>query len=714
MLRERFVGVGRSLLWARESVMRGPAPKRVFEPIEIRGKRFRNRIVKTPQDMNFADFQDGSITQDSVDFYGSLAAGGVGGIIVEQSIVDREGWREGTIGVYDDGCVPGLTRLADAVHEHGCPIILQINHLGPNAFFPPNGKHPGYEARVPSLLSEDEMRRLFLGFPWKLKPLTIPEIQAIVVRYADAAERAKNAGFDGIELHGDHYYLINSFLSRVYNHRDDEYGCNTLEDRARFVVEVMQSCRERVGDDFICGMKLKGAEYGDPLGTTVAEAQEFARMIEKAGADYFNVTADGYNEYWRVATAEQLLFPEPPSPLREEFRNTAQPGTWVAPLGAAIKQAVSVPVGVVGRLDAELGEKILEAGQADFLIMGRRLLADQQYPLKMARGRKAEVRPCTACMTCETRMVEYEGLACQVNAAIGRGCENEFAPASQAKSVAVVGGGPAGMEAARVMAMRGHDVTLYEKEAHLGGLLNLAALVKGTDIFNLRDLVDYFRGELERLGVTLRLGEEFTPAIAEATKPDAILVAAGGLPGVVEVPGIDGSNVISAAELRERARLALRVLGPKSLGRVTKTWLPVGKRVVIVGGGIQGCETAEFLVKRGRAVTIVEASDRVGMEIPMLQRILLLPWLERKGTEILTEVRYDSISDTGITVTGRDGHPRTLEADTIIVALPLRPNPRPAEVLKNMAPEIRVVGDCSQPGLIIDAIADGFAAGRAL
>ncbi len=543
--------------------MRGPALRRVFEPMEIRSKRFRNRIVKTPQDMNFADFEDGTITQNSIDFYGSLAAGGVGGIIVEQSIVDREGWREGTIGVFDDGCIPGLTRLAQVVHERGCPIILQINHLGPNAFFPPNGKHSDYQARVPSALNEDEMRRLFLGFSWKVKPLTVPEIQAIVVRYADAAERAKKAGFDGIELHGDHYYLINSFLSRMYNHREDEYGRSTLEDRARFVVEVMKSCRERVGGDFICGMKLKGAEYGDPFGTTVAEAQEFARLIERAGADYFNVTADGYNEYWRVATAEQLLFPEPPSPLLQEFRNTAQPGSWVAPLGAAIKQVVSVPVGVVGRLDAELGEKILEAGQADFLIMGRRLLADQQYPVKMAQGRKAEVRPCTACMTCETRMVEYEGLACQVNAAIGRGGESEFAPALTAKKVAVVGGGPAGMEAARVMALRGHDVTLYEKEAYLGGLLSLAALVKGTDIFNLRDLVDYFVGRLEDLGVKLRLGEEFTPATAALTRPDAILVAAGGLPGLIEIPGIDGPNVMSRRRASREGQAGSARAGPE-------------------------------------------------------------------------------------------------------------------------------------------------------
>ena len=277
--------------------------KRLSAPMQIRNATFRNRIVKSPQDMNFADFEDGTITQNYIDFYGELARGGVGGIIIEQSIVDEEGYREGTVAVFDDRFIPGMVRLTKAVHEHGCPVIMQLNHLGPNAFFPPNGKHPGYEARVPSALDDDEMKKVFLGFPWKVRPLMVPEIKAIVVRFADAAERAKKAGFDGIELHGDHYYLINSFLSRVYNHRDDEYGCGSVENRARFVVEVMKACRERVGDEFICGMKLKGAEYGDPLGTTVEEAQQFARMIEAAGADYFNVTADGYGDYSRVATA---------------------------------------------------------------------------------------------------------------------------------------------------------------------------------------------------------------------------------------------------------------------------------------------------------------------------------------------------------------------------------------------------------------------------
>ncbi len=689
--------------------------EKLFEPMQIRGVKFRNRLVKTPQDMNFADFTDGTVTQDSVDFYGALAKGGVGGIIVEQTIVDEEGYREGSLAIFHDRFIPGLARIADAAHKHGCPIILQINHLGPNAYFPPNGQHLDYEAHVPSALSEEEMQKLFLGLPWKVRALTVPEIKDIIVRYADAAVRAKAAGFDGIELHGDHYYLINSFLSRVYNHREDEYGWNSLEDRCRFVCEIMRLCRERVGDDFILGMKLKGAEFGDPLGTTMQEAQEFAKMIEAAGADYFNVTADGYNDYWRIATAEQVFYPEPPKPMLKELQTmTVAPGWAVAPLSEAIKKVVSVPVSAVGRLDAEIGEEILEAGKADFILMGRRLLADPDYPNKVASGKADDIRPCTACITCETRMAEYDGLACMVNASIGRGCESEFAPAAQRKNVVVVGGGPAGMEAARVSAMRGHAVTLYEKESRLGGLVNMAALVKGTEIFDFTDLVRWFEDQLTKLGVKLELGKEFSPELADKVKPDVIMLAVGGVPSTIDIPGIDGKNVLSGAELRERAKLALKLLGPKRLGRVTKMWLPVGKKVAVIGGGIQGCETAEFLVKRGRKVVIAEQTDQVGMEIPMLQRILLLPWFAKKGVEVLTEVRYEAVTDQGLVVTNKDGSRRTIEADTVLVTLPLKPDTSLADALKGKAPEIHAIGDCNEPHLIMDAIAAGFVAGRAV
>jgi 2,4-dienoyl-CoA reductase (NADPH2) len=418
--------------------------KRVYEPWQIKNVKFKNRMLKTPQDMNMADFRDGSITQQLVDFYESIAKGGIGGIITEQCMVDApQGSRDGCVNVHDDSMIPGMAAMAAAAHKHGCPIIMQINHLGGNAMFPPYPGHvpEGFVAVGPSDLDAETKKILFHGIgAWPMRALTIPEIKAIIIRYADAAERVKKAGFDGVELHGDHYYLMNAFLSRMWNRRDDEYGAGSLENRCRFSLEILNACRERVGDDFVIGVKLNGAEYGVPEGTTSEECQEFAKMLEAAGADYFNIVADGYGAYGRVAIAEQLSYPEPPKPIIKELAHIDFKQGMNVHLAANVKKVVSVPVIAVGKLDASLGEKFITEGKCDAVAIGRRLFADPQYPIKAFEGRDDEVRPCTSCITCETRMVEYDGVRCQVNAGLGRVVDNEkFDPAPKPKKVVVVG-----------------------------------------------------------------------------------------------------------------------------------------------------------------------------------------------------------------------------------------------------------------------------------
>ena len=378
---------------------------------------------------------------------------------------------------------------------------------------------------------------------WPLWPLTVPEIKDIVAKYADAAERVKRAGFDGVELHGDHYYLINAFLSRMWNRRDDEYGAGSLENRCRFALEVLKACRERVGDDYLLAIKLNGAEYGVPEGTTSEECQQFAKWLEAAGSDYFNIVADGYGPYGRIAIAEQLSYPEPPERIIKELSSIDFKQGMNVHLAAAVKRVVSVPVIAVGKLDAPLGEKFISEGKCDAVAIGRRLFADPEYPHKAYEGREDDVRPCTSCITCETRMVEYEGVRCQVNASMGRGADNElFARAEKPKKVVVVGGGPAGMEAARIMALRGHEVTLYEREAQLGGLLNLAAMVKGTEIFDLPGLIEYYKQQMPKVGVRLKLGEEYSTTVHDSVDPDVVVVAAGGSPAVLDIPGVTGKT----------------------------------------------------------------------------------------------------------------------------------------------------------------------------
>ena len=362
------------------------ATPKAFEPIVVNHVKFRNRMVKTPNDLNLAD-AEGGITQSLLDFYESIAQGGVGAIIVEQTAVfTPQGTRDGMISVADDKFIPGLTKLAEVVHKHNCPVVVQINHLGPCAHFPPRPRHAGFQAVAPSALDQERTAFLFFGNKdWKLHSLTIPEIKEIVQKFADAAERVQQAGFDGIELHGNHYYLINSFLSRVWNHRGDEYGPQTIENRVRFVAEVLRACRKRVGPDFVIGVKMIGREYGHPDGTTSEDCQQFAKILEAESADYFNITGDGYGKYGRISIAEQLSYPEPPKPMLKELEHMDFRSGMNVHLAAKVKQVVHIPVFAVGRLEAHLAEKIIEKGQADGVVIGRRLIADPEYPNKMAK-----------------------------------------------------------------------------------------------------------------------------------------------------------------------------------------------------------------------------------------------------------------------------------------------------------------------------------------
>ena len=653
--------------------------RKLLEPMQLKQVRLRNRIIKPGQRLGFVD-KEGTITQQDVNFYENLAKGGVGLIIVDHAYVDFPmGAKIRQASIAEDKYIPAMAKLSEAVHKHGCPIFLQISHAGPDHDIKASG---GKNPLGPSALSREEIHLMFPGREHvytPTQPLTIPEIERIIVEFADAAERARKAGFDGVEVHGAHSYLVATFFSRIWNKRDDKYGDQNLENRSRFAAEILQAIRLRVGPDFVVGIRLNGGEFGIDIGTTAAESREMAKILQAAGADYINVTAYGFAAYHRLILPEQVFYPEPPVPFSPDLRASSR-GTMI-PLAAGIKKAVSIPVFAVGRLDPILGEWMLRKGMADGICMGRRLLADPELPKKLVEGRYEDVAPCTACVTCSELSLKGDDITCRINAALGLEREYEISPAQKKKRVAVVGGGPAGMEAARIVALRGHDVILYEKEPKLGGLLSLAALIKGTEVEDIPAIAKYLERQIRNLGVKVELGTRFTAETVDAIRPDVVILANGAVPATPEIPGIGRSNVVTTEALHNRAKKFLNLFGPEILGWLTRLWLPIGQRVVIIGGLIYGLEAAEFLVKRGRKVIIVEESDELGTKILDAHRPKLLAWLTRKGTTMLTGVKFDEITAKGLVI-HQNGEQRLIEADTILTATPPKPNTEFLEELK--------------------------------
>lgn len=676
----------------------------LLSPIQVGGINLPNRIIKAPQDTHFVGL-DGHVEDRVVALYEALARGGVGLIILASVPPIAMAPEAQQIAIWDDEFIPGLAEVADAVHRYGSKIFVQLNHGGPAEV----EHYPTGRAWSASTLEAPELPSPSPHFK-PVRGLDRAEIADVEEAYIRAAERAHAAGFDGVEIHAAHTYLLASFLTRIWNRRDDDYGPHTAATRTRIVATIIEGIRARLGNDFAIGARINGREWGAPGALTIEEAVENARALDDLGPAYISVTGYGHGpvpfkyvpDYWR--------YPEP-QPEMKPFIDEMERDGLLIPAAAAIKEAVRAPVVGVGRLTPERAERVLADGKADLAALGRALWADHELVNKLRAGRAEDIRPCTRCATCEV-----SPRRCRVNAALGSVDDYELRPADRPRRVMVIGGGPAGMEAARVAASRGHRVSLHEKDSKLGGMLPLAVMVKGTDTEDILSYLDYLCRQLGRLDVEVHLGTTVSEDLVRREAPDVVVVAVGGTYRVPEIPGISSRHVTTTRDLARRARLPLRIFGSERTRALTKLYLPFGKRVVVIGGRIEGAETAEFLIKRGRRVTIVDTADSFGDGMPARLLMRLRAWLDEKGTPIYTGVHLHETTNTGLRFRTAAGEERTLEADDIVVALPQGPNTTLARALERVGPEVHTIGpeSAERPWLIVDAVAGGFRVGSTI
>jgi 2,4-dienoyl-CoA reductase-like NADH-dependent reductase (Old Yellow Enzyme family)/thioredoxin reductase len=648
--------------------------QKLFEPTRIGSMTVKNRIVMPAMDTNLGT-RDGFVTSRLIDYYRERAKGGAGLIIVECTSVDfpRGKISVGQLSIDDDKYLDGLSELATAMKDSGARAAIQLEHGGGVTHSSIAGHPPMGPSASISPLGE------------QMTEMSIAQIEELVGRFADAAARAKKAGFDGAEIHGAHEHLLAQFIAPSVNHREDEYG-GSLENRARILLQVTRACRAAVGPDYPLWCRIDGAEYGVYPAIDRFDAGQVGRWAQEAGADAVHVSGHGYGADF-VALCPGM------------------PGQHLA--GAAeVKRNVSVPVIAVGRIYAELGEWALREGVADLIAMGRALIADPYLPAKAAEGRPDDVVPCIGCWECVEGNIQAVvqsvidpdstskgDIECSVNPAAGREADSTIVPSASAKRVVVVGGGPAGMEAARVSRLRGHDVTLMEKASQLGGQLIPGAAPPHKEGISL--LVDYLDSQLRKLGVEVLLEKEATLENITSTRPDEVVWAAGTTPVRPEIEGLDQRKVAFAVD----------VLSGKA---------EVGETVVIIGGDGTGCETAHLLADRGKRVTVVEVLPQVLSKEGTIIQMQLLEELARKGVELLTSVKYEGFDENGPIVRTANGELRTLQADSYVLAAGARSNSDIVPSLRERLDGVHVIGDALEPRRIRHAMYEGFEVGRQL
>ncbi len=636
---------------------------KTFSKCKIGSLELRNRLIVPAMETEYS--QDGTINQRIFDYWIERAKGGWALLTVEVAAISENG--KGfphSLTLFDDACIPMYKKLTDEVHKYGAKMSIQLHHAGRQTLSAFIG---GQQLVAPSAIAHP----MYGEVP---KALTTEECWEIINDYGDAALVAKKSGFDAVEIHGGHGYMPVQFLSANTNKRVDEFGGN-LENRAKFTIELIKNIKQKCGEDYPTIIRISGDERLED-GLTIEDNMIVAPLYKKAGIDAFNISTGAALTGQYIAGCMAL-----------------KPGYNVG-AAEAIKSVVSVPVMAVCKLNEPyLIENVLENEKADFVCIGRGSIADPYFPNKMAEEKTDEITPCISC--CQKCLPvpgqpNELGMSCLANPFVGRENELKIIPATNKKNIMVIGGGPAGLEFAVVAAQRGHKVTVYEKNDSVGGQFALAAIPPTKQ--PIANLLKHYWNMGKKYGVTYELGVDVTSEMITQASPDAVVLATGSVPLMPKIEGINGQNVVTALDL-----LAGRVVA--------------GNKVIILGGGSVGAETADFLAENSRSVTLIEMRDDVAIDEAPYTKIFLMERLAKYGVDIHTGATVSSIQMDGITYMKNEQEHNLTGFDTIVLAFGVRSDNTLEESLKSSSVEVHKIGDAIRGRTAVEAILEGATLG---
>jgi 2,4-dienoyl-CoA reductase-like NADH-dependent reductase (Old Yellow Enzyme family) len=698
----------------------------LLSPGRIGTLELKNRIAVTAMGVSLSE-EDGTVGEQLIAYHEEQAKGGsaliISGVAGVAWPVGAVAWKQTAIS--DDKFIPGLKQLTQRVHQHGAKIAAQLHHGGQVAGYshsvwghplwvpamppPPKGNFTDY------FLMEELAALSGMKMP-EFKVLEQADIDLVVEQFSNAARRAREAGFDGIEIHSGHGYLLSSFISPVTNKRTDAYG-GSLENRMKLPLDVLRAVKAEVGGDFPVWIKLDTREIGRDGGISVEDGIAAAKLAEAAGADA--ITATTYHE-----TGQGALHSESHTPHVPDYNLAAT---------AAMRRAVNIPLLGSGRVEPEGADRAIGRSELDFVAMGRKLLADPDLPAKLIAGRPDKVRPCIYCYTCISAIYMGGGVRCAVNPELASEFQNRPERIANAKRVAVIGGGPGGMEAARRLAAIGHTPILIERSDRLGGTLRFASLAYEAN----ERLLDWLQNEVAEAGIEVRLSTDATPELLRALAVDEIIAATGAVRGMPEITGNDQDHVFSGDDMRRlmlgesseslkrktglMTRLATKVgavTGATAnltlVRKATHAWMPIGDNVAIIGGELVGLELAEFLSERGRIVNVIEEAPRLGKGLQLVRRMRILAELSGHGVGLHGGAREIAIGAKVVSFIDAKGEPRSVPADTVIVAKGADGNLQLADNLKAAGFKVHSIGDANGVGYINEAMRGAAEAVRAI